>query len=90
MSDSCPATSRAFVRTLKNATGSDIRFIGGGQINTVMLNDGLIDEIIVTIVPLVLRDGAPLFSPAAERSQFKTVGCETHETGQIQSRMIKE
>jgi dihydrofolate reductase len=55
-----------------------------------MLNDGLIDEIIVTIFPLVLRDGAPLFSPAAERSQFKTVGCETHETGQIQSRMIKE
>ncbi|MDA1349068.1 MAG: dihydrofolate reductase family protein [Chloroflexi bacterium] len=80
----------AFVRSLKNATGSDIWLIGGGQINTVMLNDSLIDEIIVTIFPLVLGDGVPLFSPAAERSQFKTAGCETYETGLIQWRMIKE
>ncbi len=54
-----------------------------------MLNDGLIDEIIVTVFPPVLEDGAPMFSPAAEHSQFKTVGCETYETGVIQRHLIK-
>lgn len=77
----------AFVRTLKNATGSDIWLIGGGQIDTVMLNAGLIDEMILTIFPLVLGDGVPMFSLGAERSQFKTVDCLTYETGVIQWRM---
>lgn len=79
----------AFVRSLKEAPGEDIWLVGGGQINTVMLNDGLIDEIILTVFPLVLGKGIPLFAPGAARSGFETVGCETYETGLIQWRMVK-
>ena len=61
--------------------------IGGGQINTVMLNDVLIDEMILTIFPLVLGEGIPLYAPGALRSSFKTVGCESYETGLIQWRL---
>ena len=49
-----------------------------------MLNAGLIDEIILTVSPLVLGKGIPLFAPRAAATSFKTVSCETYETGLIQ------
>ena len=79
----------AFVRSLKQESGMDIWLVGGGQVNTVMLNEDLIDEMILTIFPLVLGEGIPLFAPRATRSPFKTVDCETYETGLIQWRLVR-
>ena len=80
----------AFVRALKEGPGKDIWLVGGGQINTIMLNAGLIDELILTVFPLALGHGIPLFAPGATRSGFRTVGCETYTTGLIQWRLVKE
>ena len=79
----------AFVRALKGEVGGNIWLAGGGQINSVMLNQGLVDEIIQTIFPLVLGESIPLFGPGIIRAQFKTVGCETYETGLVQRRMVR-
>ena len=78
-----------FVRSLKEEPGEGIWLVGGGQINTVMLNAGLIDEVSLTLFPLVLGHGIPLFAPGAALSRFETVGCETYETGLVQWRMVK-
>ena len=80
----------AFVRDLKEKPGQDIWLVGGGQVNTVMLTEGLIDEMILTIFPLVLGEGIPLFAPGAKLSSFKTVDCKTFETGLILWRLIKD
>ena len=80
----------AFVRSLKQELSKDIWLVGGGQVNTVMLNEGLIDEIILTIFPVVLGEGIPLFTSGATRSSFKTVGCEVYETGLVQWRMVRD
>ncbi|MAG35723.1 MAG: riboflavin biosynthesis protein RibD [Dehalococcoidia bacterium] len=80
----------AFVRALKDDPGEDIWLVGGGQINTVMLNARLIDELILTVFPVVLGAGIPLFAPGAVHSGFKTVGCGTYETGLIQWHLVKE
>ena len=79
----------SFVESLKSQPGKDIWLVGGGQINTVMLNAGLIDEIILTVFPLVLGDGILLFAPGANLTRFRTTGCESYETGLIQWRMTK-
>ena len=79
----------SFVESLKSLPGKDIWLVGGGQINTVMLNAGLIDEIILTVFPLVLGDGIPLFAPGAKLARFRTTGCESYETGLVQWRMTK-
>lgn len=79
----------AFVKSLKGMPGKDIWLIGGGQVNTVMLNAGLIDEIILTVFPLVLGDGIPLFAPGAKRTGFRAVDCQSYETGLVQWRMTK-
>jgi dihydrofolate reductase len=78
----------AFVRSLKEKQGEDIWLVGGGQVNTIMLNAGLIDEMVMTVFPLVLGEGIPLFAPDAKRTGFKTVSCETYETGLIQWRLV--
>ena len=40
-----------FVRSLKEEPGEGIWLVGGGQINTIMLNAGLIDEVSPDAVP---------------------------------------
>ena len=80
----------AFARSLKKQPGKDIWLVGGGQINTVMLNAGLIDEMILTAFPLVLGEGVPLFAPGATRQPFKTGSCQTYDTGLIQWHLVKE
>ena len=79
----------AFVCSLKQQPGKDIWLVGGGQINTVMLNADLIDQLILTIFPLVLGEGVPLFALGAMRHLFKSVSCQTYETGLIQWNLVK-
>ncbi len=79
-----------FVGALKDEPDKDIWLVGGGQINTIMLNAGLIDELILTVFPVVLGRGIPLFAPGSTRSGFRTVGCETYATGLIQWCLVKD
>jgi dihydrofolate reductase len=50
-----------FVKELKEEKGKNIWLIGGGQINSILLNNNLIDQMIISIHPKVLGDGIPLF-----------------------------
>ncbi len=79
----------AFVRSLKQTPGRDIWLVGGGQINTVMLNHDLIDDIVLTIFPIVLGDGILLFASGATPSTFQTVACEIYDTGLVQWHMAR-
>lgn len=79
----------AFARSLKQQLGKDIWLVGGGQVNTIMLNEGLIDDIILTVFPLVLGEGISLFALGAKRSSFKTLNCRSYETGLIQWHLTK-
>ncbi len=50
-----------FVKELKKQAGKDIWLVGGGEINGLLLNAGLIDEMIVSVAPVVLGKGITLF-----------------------------
>lgn len=55
-----------FTASLKEEKGMDIWLVGGGKINSKLLNAGLIDEFIITYVPVVLGTGIPLFSNSTD------------------------
>ncbi|MDB5239535.1 MAG: bifunctional deaminase-reductase protein [Spirosoma sp.] len=74
-----------FVKRLKQTDGSGIWLIGGGQLNTVLLNAGLIDELIISIAPIVLGTGIPLFGPTAMETSWTLAKTESFDTGFIQS-----
>lgn len=58
----------AFTKRLKEQAGQDIWLVGGGEINRLLHDAGLIDEYIIAIIPVVLGKGIELF-PNIKREQ---------------------
>lgn len=50
-----------FVKNLKQTDGKDIWIVGGGELLHDFIEQGLVDEWIITIAPTILGDGIPLF-----------------------------
>ena len=74
----------AFVRRLKDQPGKDIWLIGGGQINTILLNAGLIDELMVFIHPIILGGGIPLFGGTPHERKFMYHSSRAFEDGLLE------
>jgi dihydrofolate reductase len=51
---------RDFVARLRKAPGKNIWMMGGGELIASFLDEGAIDEFIITIVPTFIGDGIPL------------------------------
>lgn len=58
------------IKEIKNSPGKDIWLIGGGSINTLLLNHGLIDEIQVFMMPIILTEGVDLFAALPNQTQL--------------------
>lgn len=84
-----PDQAEEFVKRLKEQTGKDIWLIGGAELNTVLLNAGLIDEMILSIIPIVLGKGISLFGRQAIEQQFKHMNTKTFPTGCVQIQYTK-
>lgn len=73
-----------FIRKLKAGEGKDIWLIGGGQVNTMLLNAGLIDEIQVFVMPIVLSEGIELFELLPNETNLKLIDSTTFPTGVVE------
>ncbi|CAF1486423.1 unnamed protein product [Rotaria sp. Silwood1] len=73
-----------FVNQLKSQSGKDIWLVGGAQLNKTLLNLGLIDEIILTIIPIVLGKGIHLFGQQSIEQQFKYSDTKIFSSGCVQ------
>ncbi len=49
---------------LESANGKHLWMVGGGRLASDFADDGLLDELILTLVPVVLGGGIPLFARA--------------------------
>ena len=77
----------AFVQELKQQQGKAIWLMGGGQLNTLLLNARLIDEIILTYIPIVLGAGIPLFAAGAQETRLNVSSSKTYPNGFVQVRL---
>lgn len=77
-----------FVQSLKEQKGKAIWLIGGGQINTILLEAGLIDEMIISYIPMVLGEGIPLFTKSTLH-QFRVLKSEVYNTGVLGVTYVK-
>ena len=73
-----------FAGNLKAEAGKDIWLIGGGELNTLLLNDGLIDELIISIHPIILGKGIPLFAGQPKRKTLHMTKSEAFASGLLQ------
>lgn len=66
--------------------GENIWLYGGASLTSVMLNSNLIDEMIVSIHPVILGAGMPLFKDISSRKNLILVETQSYSSGLVQLR----
>lgn len=74
----------AFIRELKAQPGGDLWLVGGGALNAACLRAGLVDELVLSIQPLLLGEGVRLFAPPFELQNLALQGSKVYDSGLIQ------
>jgi dihydrofolate reductase len=71
------------VRWLKENTDEDIWLVGGSQLIKVFLEENLVQDFIVFVVPIVLGSGIPLFDRIGKEIRLKLINTERYESGLV-------
>jgi dihydrofolate reductase len=93
MSEEDPRIERwndAFIdraRQLKAEDGQDI-YVDGGRTISLFLDAGMIDELIISTVPIVLGRGTPLFSGIRLPWKYRLLKSTSFEKGLVQNHYV--
>ena len=72
------------VNTLKSETGKNIYCDGGAEVINALLKHALIDDFIISVIPVLLGNGIKLFKDDNPEQLLQFVMAETFDTGLIQ------
>lgn len=72
------------VKQLKSESGKNIYCDGGAEVINELLNNDLIDEFIISIVPILLGNGTRLFKDGRPEQQLELLNTKTYDTGLTQ------
>ena len=72
------------VTDLRAQPGKDIAIFGGGELFRSLLAAGLVDEVGISLIPVLLGGGVPFLPSPAERARLKLKQCRVYEkTGTV-------
>ena len=60
--------------------------VGGGNVASQFADEGLLDELLVTVVPVVLGDGKPVFDRRVPGGPMQLTGTRVFNTGMVELR----
>lgn len=72
------------VNKLKKQPGKDIWLYGGANLITTFVNLGLVDEFRLSVHPVILGEGKPMFIDIKQRLNLKMVQAKTFSSGVVQ------
>ena len=70
---------------LRAAGRRNVWMVGGGNLASHWASQGLIDEVIITIVPVFIGEGLPFFAEAV-RGELRHLSTKTHGNGMVELR----
>lgn len=79
----------AVVSDLKSREGKNIWLVGGAEIVAECLRHDLIDEFVISVHPVILGSGIPLFEQGLPAVRLQFANCQTYNTGLVQIRYIR-
>jgi dihydrofolate reductase len=71
-------------RKLKEKKGKDIWLFGGAELTTSLMNESLVDELWLSIHPVLLGAGKPMFQNLGTRKNLKVTQHQVYNTGLVQ------
>nr|WP_068890568.1 dihydrofolate reductase family protein [Pedobacter panaciterrae] len=78
--------SIAEVRKIKEQPGKDIWLYGGASLTDALMKEGLVDELWMSVHPILLGSGKPLFRTNDSRTKLTLLESKTYETGLVSLR----
>jgi len=72
------------INKIKNKPGKDIWLYGGASLITTFIDLGLVDEFRLSVHPVVLGEGKPLFIDIKQRLNLKLINTRTFSSGVVQ------
>ena len=75
-----------FIGKLKSSPGKDIWLVGGGEVNKLVLNAGLVDEIIIHLMPVILAGGINLIAETPEYKSLRLISSKSYSSGVVELR----
>lgn len=74
----------SFAQRLRQTRGKNIWMMGGGGVIASFLDDGAIDELIISVVPVLIGEGIPLIAPRHRHLPLKLLSSRQFEDGVVQ------
>ena len=75
---------RAFSERLRQQPGKNIWMMGGGEIIGSFLDEGAIDEFMISVVPTFIGEGIPLMAPRHREVALRLLGLQQFADGVVQ------
>jgi dihydrofolate reductase len=72
------------VEKIKRRKGKDIWLFGGAELTNSLLKLGLVDELQLSVHPIILGGGKLLFKDSGERAKLRLIDTKTYSTGLVQ------
>jgi dihydrofolate reductase len=77
---------RTLVEQLKHQNGKHIFCDGGAEVIHALLLENLVDEVIISIIPVLLGSGIQLFKEGRSTQNLKLISSKTFPSGLVQLR----
>lgn len=74
----------SFARRVREAEGQNLWLMGGGGVIASFLDAGAIDQIIVTVMPVLIGEGIPLVAPRHRHVAMKLLSSRPFDDGAVQ------
>jgi len=68
---------------IKQQPGKDIWLYGGASLTDALMQEGLVDELWLSVHPILLGGGKPLFRPQERRIPLTLLHSKTYDTGLV-------
>jgi dihydrofolate reductase len=75
---------KRLITKLKSQEGKDIYCDGGGQAVKMLMEHNLVDEFIISVIPIILGDGKRLFIGGTPMDKLQLVDSQKFKTGLVQ------
>ena len=73
-----------FVSRLREQPGKDIWLMGGGELIASFLDERVIDEFVISVVPVFIGEGIPLIARGHRQTPLELLSNERFEDGVVQ------